>query len=216
MKHISLAVVFALFITTVLGQSKQLPHPIVDSLYQQWMKTRKDSLRGMPWDSFYYEPQVPLEILDDLKETLLGVRTITQLIPINPFLFKDTIYSERITLTQAEIDTLMVAIEFSKQFEWPEGLFPQGQRMRLGTMDTMRRTVNKKQGSVMQLFPYQLRLFSMPILFRNNMLCLFFHGRSDVLGAEGEYWLYRKENDIWKAFGRVMIWTDWDLRRPEY
>jgi hypothetical protein len=216
MKYIVSIFCILFFASTMLGQLKPAAHPLVDSIYQQWTKTRKDSLRGMPWDTFYYAPQVPLEILDDLKENLLEIRSVTQLIRINPFLFKDTTNAERIILTQAEVDSIIQGIAFSKQFEWPEGLFVKGQRIRLGSMDTMRRVVNKKQGSVIQLFPYQLHLFSFPILFRNNTLCLFFSGTTDVLGGMGEFWLYRKEKEVWAAFGRVMAWMDLDLRRPEY
>lgn len=204
------------FCLTMLGQSKPKVHPIIDSIYQQWQRKRIDSLRGTPWDSFYYAPQIPPAILDGLKERLWENPTVTQLVRINPFLFKDTTHSERIRITQAEVDSILQSIEFTKPFEWPEGLFYKGQRMPLEVMDTMERATNKKRGIVERLIAYELHLFSYPIVFRNNTLCLFFSGNTDVLGGLGEFWLYRREKGVWKEFGRVTVWMDMDLRRPEY
>lgn len=216
MKHIINAFFGALVTTGLFAQSKSKIHPIIDSIYQQWQHKRIDSLRGTPWDTFYYAPQIPPEILDGLKEKLLELPTITQLVRINPFLFKDTTHSERIRITQAEVDSILQSIELSGQFEWPEGLFYKGQRMPLEIMDTMEHAVNKKQGVILRLFPYQLHLFSYPIVFRNNTLCLFFSGKTDVLGGLGEFWLYRREKDVWTQFGRVTVWMDMDLSPPEY
>ena len=40
----------------LIGQTKPAVHPLVDSIYQQWQRTRGDSQRGMPKDTFYYLP----------------------------------------------------------------------------------------------------------------------------------------------------------------
>lgn len=198
----------------LIGQTKPAGHPLVDSIYQQWQRTRGDSQRGMPKDSFYYLPAMPEAILEGAKEWLAENRWVTQLKRINPFLFADTTNAEHIILTQTEVDYITEQLNFINQLPWPSGLFKDGKLVSMGSMDTLRRLTETKQESIVTALDYQYHIFSVPILFRQNTLCLFFSGKADVLDHSGEWWLYRKEGAAWVPFGRVSIWWEAFMNAP--
>jgi hypothetical protein len=200
--------------STVVGQTKPAVHPLVDSIYQQWQRKRVDSQRGTPKDSFYYLPTMPEEVLAHIKDWLAENRWVTQLKRINPFLFADTTDAEHIMLTQEEVDCITEQFHFVNQLPWPSGLFKDGKLVSMGAMDSLRRRTEAKQESIISTSAYQYHIFSVPILFRQNTLCLFFSGKADVLDHLGEWWLYRKEGAAWVPFGRVSIWWEAFMDEP--
>jgi hypothetical protein len=208
MKHVINSCLLLLLLGQAFGQTKPAVHPLVDSLYQQWFNNRTDSLRGTPWDTFYYIRQVPPDLLDDLKEAVSENRTITQLKRAGFLHFADTTNAEHISITQPEVDYLLSQLDFIKPMVWPEGLFVRGKAVDMKVVDSMRYRMNWGNESIEKTFPYQHHLFTVPILFRNNTLCIFFNAEADVLDTTGELWLYRKENNRWVPFGRMSIWSD--------
>jgi hypothetical protein len=115
----------------------------------------------------------------------------------------DSAKMEKIILSEAESDSIVLQIDFIKQLSWPESMFENSKMLPMDTVDVLLDKIELRKDSLLKKMCHNIHIFSVPIVFRNNSLCLFYSATADILSHFGRFCLYRKENSNWKEFAII-------------
>jgi hypothetical protein len=205
MKHFT--GIFLLLITALAGrgQAGVKKFQLIEDIYNEWKKHHLN-IPHTACDTFFYTEGVQPDVLDDIKELVKEKNTITRMVRLSFFRLSDTTNAEKIVFTQDEIDFIVKDLDKIKQMPWADSMFTDAKLVPLKTMDNLLEKVSAGKDSLLKKLCHEIHLFSVPTFLRNGTLCLFYAGTADLLTQEGEYWLYRKENNVWKEFGRMGVW----------
>jgi hypothetical protein len=205
MKHFT--GIFLLLIAALAGrgQKETKKFQLIEDIYSEW-KIHHINIPLTACDTFFYAEGVHSDVLDDIKELVKEKNTITRMVHLSFFRLSDTTNAEKIVFTQEEIDFIVKDINEIKQMPWADSMFSDARLVPLKTMDKLLEKVSAGKDSLLKKLCHKIHLFSVPTFLRNGTLCLFYFGERDILGEEGQYWLYRKENNVWKEFGRMGLW----------
>jgi hypothetical protein len=205
MKHFT--GIFLLLITALAGrgQTEVKKFQLIEDIYNEWKK-HHTNIPNTACDTFYYTEGVDADLLDDIKEIITEKKSITRMVHISFFRFADTTNAEKIVFTQDEIDFIIKDLDEIKRMPWADSMFKDARLVPLKTMDKLLEKINASKDSLLKKLCYEIHLFSVPTFLRNGTLCLFYFGKANLLSQEGEYWLYRKENNVWKEFAPVSRW----------
>jgi hypothetical protein len=205
MKHFT-GIFLLLFAALVIsGQTEVKKFQLIEEIYNEWKK-HHTNIPNTACDTFFYSEGVYTDVLNDIKELIKEKNTITRMVRLSFFRLSDTTNAEKITFTQDEIDFIIKDLDEIKRMPWADSMFTHAKLVPLKTIDKLLEKASAGKDSLLKKLCYEIHLFSVPTFLRNGTLCLFYFGERDILGEKGEYWLYRKENNMWKEFGRMGVW----------
>jgi hypothetical protein len=205
MKYITCVCTLLIFTLVSIAQKEEKKFPLIEDIYNQWKKYHIN-IPHTACDTFCYAEGINPDILDDIKEFVKEKNSITRMVRLSFFRFSDTTNAEKIVFTQDEIDFIIKDLDEIKRMPWADSMFKDARLVPLKTIDTVLERVSAGKDSLLKKLCHTIHLFSVPTFLRHGTLCLFYFGERDVLGEKGEYWLYRKENGMWKEFAPVCRW----------
>jgi hypothetical protein len=199
-------IIILLFISPISkAQKPREIFPLIAEMYNKW-KAHHLTIPKTACDTFFYADAVSPGVLGGIKDWLNENSTVAKRIRLDAFRWADTTNAEKIIFTRTEKDSIALLLDFVKQLPWPDSLFNISKMVAQEAINDLLNRVEKSKDSLLQKLCLKIHLFSVPIVFRNNTLCLIYRAEADILSHFGELWLYRKEDNQWKEFGPVANW----------
>jgi hypothetical protein len=175
---------------------------LISDIYAEW-KSSHINIPQTACDTFYYTANVFPTVLNQLRKIIRENKVIFRQAINKPTSETDSAKMEKIVITEAESDSLALQIDFIQRLAWPENMFHNSKLIAMDSVDILLNKIESHKDSLMKKLCYKIHIYSVPLVFRNNTLCLFYSAKADILSHFGRFYLYRKENNNWKEFAVI-------------
>jgi hypothetical protein len=155
-------------------------------------------------NSFIYSKGIDSYWLDELKKTICNTDTLRKYLTID----NKRKITDSLILTKNEKKFILDQLEFQTDTsQWNNLNINNSLAINQDTIKAIFKNKKKMWSYFYAKYKTDLKSFSIPIIIRNNSLCIFYNDVNcgDLCG-EGKFAIYRKENDKWIVWFVLFEW----------
>lgn len=195
-----LLVVFFFFSLQVTAQENSSASTLIRDIYSNWFYDRPFTYQEC--DTFFYSEKVDSNIINKVKAHFLSDKEFKEWDP------DQAAYVKRKTrFTLEERRYIVAQLDVVKTMKWPPKMFPFAYMVPLENVDILLSKTDNSKLKPQQKICMEIQHFSPPIFLRNNTLCFFYLGKSNIFTKEGTFWIYEKINGEWKRLASIYEWA---------
>lgn len=186
---------------TLNAQTSSTSSSLIRDLYSSWFNDRAYTYKDC--DTFFYTNKVDTSILNKVRDAF---RTDKEFREWN---VNEAAYVKGKTrFTLQERGYILQQLELVKNMEWSGNMFPFAYMVPLEQVLPRLIRADKSRMSADQKICMEFQHFSVPIFIRDNSLCFFYLGKSNIFTTEGAFWIYEKNSEgEWRRLASIYEWS---------
>lgn len=184
----------------IAAQESSSSASLIRDIYSNWFNDRPFTYQEC--DTFFYSNKVDSNIINKVKETFLSDKVYKEWDP------DQAAYVKRKTrFTLEERRYIVTQLDAIKKMSWPPKMFPFAYMIPLENIDPLLSKTDNSKLKPQQKICMEIQHFSVPFFLRNNTLCFFYLGKSNIFSKEGTFWIYEKVEGEWKRLASIYEWS---------
>lgn len=188
------------FSLQLAAQKSSSSASLIKDIYNNWLNNRPFAYHEC--DTFFYSDRVDTNIINKVKQAFLSDKEFKEWDP------DQAVYVKRKTrFTLEERHYILNQLDAVKKISWPAKMFPFAFMIPLDTVDPLLTKTDNSKAKPQQKICMEIQHFTTPFFLRNNTLCFFYLGKSNIFSKEGAFWIYEKIDGEWKRLASIYEWS---------
>lgn len=188
------------FSLQLTAQKSSSSASLIKDIYNNWLNNRPFAYHEC--DTFFYSDRVDTNIINKVKQAFLSDKEFKEWDP------DQAVYVKRKTrFTLEERHYILNQLDAVKKISWPAKMFPFAFMIPLDTVDPLLTKTDNSKAKPQQKICMEIQHFTIPFFLRNNTLCFFYLGKSNIFSKEGTFWIYEKIDGEWKRLASIYEWS---------
>lgn len=188
------------FSLQLTAQKSSSSASLIKDIYNNWLNNRPFAYHEC--DTFFYSDRVDTNIINKVKQAFLSDKEFKEWDP------DQAVYVKRKTrFTLEERHYILNQLDAVKKISWPAKMFPFAFMIPLDTVDPLLTKTDNSKAKPQQKICMEIQHFTTPFFLRNNTLCFFYLGKSNIFSKEGAFWIYEKIDGEWKRLASIYEWS---------
>jgi hypothetical protein len=186
---------------TASAQNSTTSSVLIRDIYSNWFNERPYAYKDC--DTFYYTDRVDTNILNKVRDAFLSDKEFKE------WDVNEAAYVKRKTrFTLEERRFIVQQLEVVKQMQWPAKMFPFAYMVPLEKVQQQLIQVDRSKMKPEQKICMEFQHFTPPIFLRDNSLCFFYLGKSNIFTTDGAFWIYEKNAEgEWRRLASIYEWS---------
>lgn len=153
--------------------------------------------------TFFYTDKIDTSVLGKIRGLFEKDQTFSRWTS-----YEDVSNTEKTRFTLEERAYILKQINELGKNTWQPFFLPGSQLIPFHSLKSLLKETAQRKSDPDVKICKEVYSFSKPFFLRNNTLCIFYTGKTNIFTHEGELWLYRKEQGKWNKYAPLHVWTD--------
>lgn len=186
---------------SVSAQTNSTSSLLIRDLYSNWFNDRAYTYKDC--DTFFYTNKVDTNILNKVCDAFRKDKEFRE------WNANEAAYVKGKTrFTLEERSYILQQLDQVKSMQWSGNMFPFAFMVPLEEVLPRLTRADKSRMTANQKICMEFQHFSVPIFIRNNSLCFFYLGKSNIFTTEGAFWIYEKNSEgEWRRLASIYEWS---------